>query len=204
MLGVRRHVILAWERSSAMPLTGEEVHEKFDAGLRRFVAARVRDPDSAEDVVQDVYLNIQTRIGTIEDKEKVGAWVYRVARNAVYDFYRTRKPTQELDEISPNPGPHGRREMEAKLSESVRGMLDGLSPDHKTAFYLTEYEGMIQSDLAAELGISGSGAKSRVQRARARLKALLLDCCHFELDRRGKVINYYGRERTPDPHPGTP
>ena len=56
-----------------MPLTGEEVHEKFDAGLRRFVAARVRDPDSAEDVVQDVYLNIQTRIGTIEDKEKVGA-----------------------------------------------------------------------------------------------------------------------------------
>ena len=147
-----------------MPLTGEEVHEKFDAGLRRFVAARVRDPDSAEDVVQDVYLNIQTRIGTIEDKEKVGAWVYRVARNAVYDFYRTRKPTQELDEISPNPGPHGRREMEAKLSESVRGMLDGLSPDHKTAFYLTEYEGMIQSDLAAELGISGSGARSRVQR----------------------------------------
>jgi RNA polymerase sigma-70 factor (ECF subfamily) len=187
-----------------MPLTVEEVHERFDAGLRRFVAARVRDPDSAENLVQDVYLKIQTRIGTLEDKEKVGAWVYGVARNAVYDFYRTRKPTQELDEIvSPTPDPT-EDEMEARLSESVRGMLDGLSPDQKTALYLTEYEGMTQSDLAAELGISVSGAKSRVQRARARLKALLLDCCHFELDRRGKVINYYDRERTPDPHPGTP
>jgi RNA polymerase sigma-70 factor (ECF subfamily) len=64
------------------------VHERFDAGLRRFVAARVRDPDPAEDVVQDVYLKIQTRKGTLEDKEKVGAWVYRVrvARDAVYNF----------------------------------------------------------------------------------------------------------------------
>jgi RNA polymerase sigma-70 factor (ECF subfamily) len=89
--------------------------------------------------------------------------------------------------------------MEARLSESVREMLDGLSPDQKTALYLTEYEGMTQRDLVAELGISVSGAKSRVQRARARLKALLLDCCHFELDRRGKVVNFYGREHAPDP-----
>ena len=64
---------------------------------------------------------------------------------------------------------------------------------------------MTQRDLAAELGISVSGAKfsgakSRVQRARARLKPPLLDCCHFELDRRrGEVINYYGREHPPDP-----
>jgi len=51
--------------------------------------------------------------------------------------------------------------MEARLSESVREMLDGLSPDQKTALYLTEYEGMTQRDPAAELGISVSGAKSR-------------------------------------------
>ena len=122
-----------------------------------------------------------------------------MARNAVYDSYRTRKPTQELDELPyPTPDPT-EDEMEARLSESVREMLDGLSPDQKTALYLTEYEGMTQRDLAAELGISVSGAKSRVQRARARLKTLLLDCCHFELDRRGKVVNFYGREHASDP-----
>jgi len=74
----------------------------------------------------------------------------------------------------------------------------------KAALYLTEYEGMTQKDLAGRLGISVSEAKSRVQRARARLKALLLDCCHFELDRRGKVINYYGRERAPNHPPPAP
>lgn len=173
------------------------MYERFDAGLRSFVAARVRDPDAAEDVVQDVYLKIQSRIGTLADEEKVGAWVYRVARNAVYDFYRTRKPTQELDELPAatlDPTEDG---MEQRLSATVRGMLDGLPPEQQIALYLTEYEGVTQKDLAGELGISVSGAKSRVQRTRARLKTLLLDCCHFGLDRRGKVINYYDREHPP-------
>ena len=51
-------------------------------------------------------------------RKKVDSWVYRVARNAVYDFYRTRKPTQELNELpSPTPDPT-EDEMEARLWES--------------------------------------------------------------------------------------
>lgn len=187
-----------------MPLTVEEVHERFDAGLRGFVAARVGDPDSAEDVVQDVYLKIQTRIGTVENEEKIGAWVFRVARNAVYDFYRTRKPTQELDELSSQAPDPTEDELDQRLHATVKEMLEGLPEDQRTAIYLTEYEGLTQRGLAGRLGISVSGAKSRVQRARARLKMLLLDCCHFELDRRGKVVNYYDRERAPDRPPQAP
>ena len=187
-----------------MPLTVEDVHERFDAGLRGFVAARIGNSDSAEDVVQDVYLKIQARIGTIEDEERVGAWVFRVARNAVYDFYRTRKPTQRLDEILSTTADPAEDEADQRLLKTVRDMLEGLPPEQRAAIYLTEYEGMTQKDLARELGISVSGAKSRVQRARARLKALLLDCCHFELDRRGRVVNYYDRERAPNRQPPTP
>ena len=54
-------------------------------------------------------------------------------------------------------------------------------------------QGLSQKDLAIRLGLSFSGAKSRVQRARGKLKQLLLDCCHFELDRFGRVIDYQPR-----------
>ena len=47
--------------------------------------------------------------------------------------------------------------------------------------------------LAERLGLSLSGAKSRVQRAREKLKQQLLECCHFELDRRGHIIDYQPR-----------
>ena len=56
-----------------MPPRIEEVYERFDLGLRNFISARVGDPDAAEDVLQDVYLKIHSRIDTLEDEEKVGA-----------------------------------------------------------------------------------------------------------------------------------
>ena len=72
-------------------------------------------------------------------------------------------------------------------------MIEGLPVKHREALKLTEYEGMTQKELAAKLGISISGAKSRVQRARAMLKDALMQCCHFELDRYGTVIDYHPR-----------
>ena len=60
---------------------------------------------------------------------------------------------------------------------------------------LTEFDGLTQQELADRLGISLSGAKSRVQRGRAQLKQMLDDCCTFEFDRRGKVIDCTPREK---------
>ena len=174
-----------------MKASAQEVYERFDADLRRFIGRRIGDPDAAEDVLQDVYLKIHSRIGTLEDEEKIAAWVYRVARNAVNDFYRAKRPAAELGEVPDEPPDLEGDELEANLARSVSTFLDGLPPDHREALYLTEFEGLTQRELAGRLGISVSGAKSRVQRARTRLKAMLLDCCHFELDRRGRVTNYY-------------
>ena len=176
----------------------EEIYERFDEDLRAFVRARVGDPAATEDVLQDVYLKIHARIGTLKDEEKVRAWVYRVTRNAVTDHHRAKRPTSELDESLGASTDHTETEFEERLSGSVRDMLDRLPPEHREALRLTEYEGLTQRELADRLGIGVSGAKSRVQRARTRLKAMLLDCCHFELDRRGRVTNYYGHEFAPD------
>jgi RNA polymerase sigma-70 factor, ECF subfamily len=63
---------------------------------------------------------------------------------------------------------------------------------------LTELDGVTQAEAAARLGLSTSGMKSRVQRARAQLKDLLADCCEIELDRRGGVTAYRPRRRPCD------
>lgn len=72
-----------------------------------------------------------------------------------------------------------------------------LLPDpYRDAIVLTQFEGLSQKELADRFGISASGAKSRVQRGRAVLKALLLECCQFEFDRRGSVIDCTPRQKT--------
>jgi RNA polymerase sigma-70 factor (ECF subfamily) len=69
-------------------------------------------------------------------------------------------------------------------------MVDELPETYREALRLTEYEGLSQKELSERVGISFSGAKSRVQRARAKIKQQLLDCCHFELDHAGRIIDY--------------
>lgn len=171
----------------------EQVYDELDAELRRFIRRRVRDPETAEDLLQDVYLKIHSRIGDLRDEERLQAWVYRIARNAITDHYRATKPTEELGEMPYIPDDPADAEVAERLSGSIRRFLDALPPPYREALILTEDEGLTQAQLAQRLGISVPGAKSRVQRARGRLKSLLLACCHFELDRAGRVINYRPR-----------
>ncbi len=75
----------------------------------------------------------------------------------------------------------------------LKPMIDDLPDKYREALWLTEFEGLTQVELAERLGISVSGAKSRVQRGRSLLRHDLLDCCQFEFDRRGGIIGYTTR-----------
>jgi hypothetical protein len=81
----------------------------------------------------------------------------------------------------------------SELLPCIRAMVKNLPEHDRQALVLTEYQGLTQKELSERLGLSFSGAKSRVQRAREKLKQQLLECCHFELDRRGHVIDYQPR-----------
>jgi RNA polymerase sigma-70 factor (ECF subfamily) len=176
----------------------EGVYEAFHAELRRFVLGRVSDPAAADDILQDVYLRIHTHIDALRDCSRLQSWVYQIARNAVVDHYRSRsRPTAELPETLPEPGGGFvnpcENDVECELMESLGVMVGDLPPKYREALALTLYEGLTQQQVAERLGISLSGAKSRVQRARAMLRDSLLTCCHFAFDRYGAVLDYQER-----------
>lgn len=75
-------------------------------------------------------------------------------------------------------------------------MLDRLPATYRQAILVTEFEGVTQATAAGQLGLSVSGMKTRVQRARRQLKQSLLDCCHVNLDARGGVNSFYLHDPT--------
>jgi RNA polymerase sigma-70 factor (ECF subfamily) len=170
--------------------------------LAGFIARRVADPEDAEDVLQEVMLRMHRHGDELEKADRVAAWVHRIARNAIVDHYRRRAARPELPAGAPgeleeredgtlsDPASEAAR---SELAACLRPLIDRLPERHREALVLTEFEGLTQAEAARRLGISVSGAKARVQRGRAQLKMLLLDCCHVELDRRGGITEYRSR-----------
>ncbi|MFH1114659.1 MAG: RNA polymerase sigma factor SigZ [Pseudomonadota bacterium] len=168
----------------------EIIWKECSTSLKAFIRRRVPDEEVAEDILQDVFLKIQSQIGTLEDVRKSRYWLFRIARNTIIDYYRTRKTTVELPDNLMSPTFAACPEVIEELAPCIRSMVERLPEKYREAVMLTAYQGLTQKEMSEELGISLTGAKSRVQRAREKLKTMLLDCCRFELDRRGKVIDY--------------
>ncbi|MCL4788324.1 MAG: RNA polymerase sigma factor SigZ [Verrucomicrobia bacterium] len=178
-----------------MNATLEHIWHEFADRLREFIRRRVADPHTAEDILQDVFVKIQARLNRLKDPAKLQSWIYLIARNAIIDHYRTRKETVEVPETLAAETEPADGEME-DLKASFRRMIYSLPEPYREALVMTEFEGLTQPQLAERLGISLSGAKSRVQRGRAQLTQMLHDCCTFEFDRRGKVIDCTPRQKT--------
>lgn len=158
--------------------------------LHRFVLARVKDEAAAEDIVHDVLARAYARRDTLKDRDKLGRWLYQIARNAIVDHYRRRRLTEELpaDLADKEPDPSG--EAERELARCLTPFIEELPTHYRQAVTLAEMQGLTQREVASKLGLSVSGAKSRVQRARRMLQTMLLECCRLEFDGRGGVAGY--------------
>ena len=160
------------------------------AELLRFVVARVHDPAVADDIVHDVLLKALSRIQTLEDPSKLRAWLYGIARNAIVDHFRARRPTEPLPEDLRDDEASNMSQAEQDLAQCLVPLLDSLPAAHRQALVLAEVDGLPQREIAKREHLSLSGAKSRVQRGRRMLRAALLRCCRIELDRRGGVTGF--------------
>jgi RNA polymerase sigma-70 factor (ECF subfamily) len=186
--------VVADSVESATLVLSEELRRE----LRRFVAHRVDDEGAVEDLVQEIMLRIFRRIGSVRARERLDAWMYQTARNAIVDYYR-RSARRELPAGSAvelglalpahgEPGPDNHAERE--IARCLRPLLGRLKPIYRQAIELVEFDRLPQRIAAERLGVSVSGMKSRVQRARQQLKAMLIDCCAIELDARRHVHDY--------------
>lgn len=165
------------------------IYHDFNDSLIMFIRSRVDDYDLAEDILQDVYLKIHSNIGSVRDTSRLTSWIYQITRNAIIDQYRRAHPQSELQEDCIAPQVED-PDIYVELASSVRDMLNCLPASDRQALELADLHSIKQDEIAKQLGISLSGAKSRIQRARQKLKQTFLNCCHFEFDHHGRVMDF--------------
>ena len=176
-----------------MQHTTESIWKACRHVLKSFISKRVSDPSEADDLLQDVFIKIHKKIDTLQNQTNIQSWVYQIARNTITDYYRQKKiQFEDIDQISliiseETSEPEPVREIAGGLGK----MIESLPEKYAQAILWADIKGLPQKELAEKLGISVSGAKSRVQRGREMLKDKLMCCVHYEFDRYGTIIDYH-------------
>lgn len=165
--------------------TEERIWQEYRKDLLQFLIARTHDPDLARELVQETLIKAYESRNTLSDLNKLKPWLFAIARNKLVDHYRNAGRFEPFQE-----GLHDREAVEEKqedenISGCLAALVRGLPAIYRDAVLLSDLQGQKQKYIADHLGLSLSGAKSRVQRGRAMLKERLFSCCPLTFDDTG-------------------
>lgn len=172
-----------------MNQTITHIWNKFHNQLRQVIMRKVKNPADAEDILQDVFVSIQLNFQKVTGAENTLQYISAMVRNAVADYFRKNKDSHSLDlqEIE-LPTDSIEDDLNTTIAHSwIKPFINQLPEKYKEALIQTEFKKVPQNQLAAQLNISYSAAKSRVQRGREKLRKLIVECCTIESDKYGNI-----------------
>lgn len=160
--------------------------------LRSWLRKQLRNPADAEDLLQDLFLKALRQDKQFCAIDNARAWLFQVARNALADRLRLHREQVELPDDLPletdEPAPVD------TLANCLPRALAELPAEDRDIITQCDLQGMKQDDYAQQHGLSLPGAKSRLQRARKRLKIHLETHCQVRYGDDGKVCCFVPRE----------
>jgi RNA polymerase sigma-70 factor (ECF subfamily) len=155
--------------------------------LNAFIYSKVKDEETGKDILQEIFIKVHLNIHKLKDSSKLTSWVYQITRNVIHDYFRNEKRLVQLDNIEL---PIAEEPSFQRLSDCINSKIEQLPKVYQEAMVLTTFQNLKQTELADYLGISYSGTKSRVQRAKEKLIDLVANCEHVETDSEGNIIEH--------------
>ena len=178
-----------------MTLVATEINHiwiEYHDQLLDFIRKKVKNQSDADDILQEVFIKILSKIGTLKENDKLKNWIYQITRNTIIDHYRVlqKGKNSELNFNIPEEDLPDNSSM--KAAESWIGLyIDDLPENYRKAVTLSELDGYSISEIAKELNLSYTNARARVNRGRSALKKNLTDCCTFHVDVYGNILDYH-------------
>ena len=169
--------------------TTETVWEEFNTGLKHFILKHVHDEPSAEDILQDVFLKIHTHIGNLRESDKLQSWIFQIARNAITDFYRAHKFMPIFQEVAYIPeDPFD--DVVSDLLPYVKKLVDNLPYDYRAGSSSDRVRRSYPKGTCRKTWHFHFWRQVKSSTCERKSQLMLLNCCHFQFDRLGRIIDY--------------
>jgi RNA polymerase sigma-70 factor (ECF subfamily) len=174
--------------ASTEQLSFDGVAEELSQPLLRYFSRLSGSRATADDLLQETLVKIARGLPGFEGRSSVKTWAFSIATRIATDHFRRPEQRARILNMEEAEIPAASDlELDEQLvvdemSACVRGVIDGLPADYRTAMVLHDLEGMTAAQVAEVAGCSLATAKIRIHRARRRLKVALEDECRFYRD----------------------
>lgn len=148
-----------------------EIYNRYSGTLHAYVLKIIGNYEEAEDIFQDTFIRFYQNM-SFDNKSNVIGFLITIARNLCLNYKRDKKNTIQIDEYEYLA--YDTQDYESKeLLQLIDHSLELLEDDYKEAFVLREYTGMNYDEIAEVMGITNVNARSKVFRAKNKIKAIL-------------------------------
>ena len=171
----------------------EQIWKEFNKQLLGFIKTRINDDEIANDILQEVFIKIHRNINSVKDNEKITNWVYQITRNSIIDFYRNKKNKSVFTDLN-NILPQEIKVQNSDFSKCIIPFIKQLPNKDQEILNKVSFGGISQKEYAEQYNLSYSATKSRVQRAREKLKMAFVNCCDIKTDKYGNIISHTKRK----------
>ena len=158
---------------------------EHEAELRGFLTRQTGDADAADDLLQNVFVKAMRQGHGFCVLDNARAWLFQVARHAIVDAARAARPRAELSDELPAAAP--RRDAVDELDGCLARNLQRLDETDRDIVQACDLDGRTVRAYAQDRGLSLAAAKSRLLRARQRLRDSLIAHCGVQFDAQGQV-----------------
>jgi len=164
----------------------EELVNRYERKIFRLTMNITRNREDAEDSMQDAFMKAYSHLNTFQEGSRFYTWLVRIAANEALMRLRKRRPNQfsldepiegdddviprEIEDWGPSPE---QRYAQSEMHEILNSAIDELQPDFRVVFVLRDVEGISTEETAGVLGISVAAVKSRLLRARLKMRQRL-------------------------------
>jgi RNA polymerase sigma-70 factor (ECF subfamily) len=164
----------------------EELVNRYERKIFRLTMNITRNHEDAEDAMQDAFMKAYRHLGSFQEDSRFYTWLVRIAANEALMRLRKRRPNQfsldepiegaedlmprEIEDWGPSPE---QRYAQSEMRDILNAVIDQLEPEFRVVFVLRDVEGFSTEETAAAVGLSIPAVKSRLLRARLKLRQKL-------------------------------
>lgn len=161
-----------------------ELWEDYQKAVYHYLLKRTKDKNEAEDLTQEVLLKIHQSCCSDTEIKNQKSWTFQIAHNTLIDYYKNQSSTKKLEEL-PFENEEINTDEIQKLAEYTASLIECLPEKYAIPLKMADIDNIKQEEIAQKLNLGLSATKSRIQRARVKLKEQILECFQVNLDAHG-------------------